>query len=30
MEKVGQFRVEGEIVVIYLDGIESFRSGELR
>lgn len=28
LEKVDRFRVEGEIVVIYLDGSDRFRSGE--
>lgn len=27
LEKVGRFRVEGEIVMIYLDGIGSFQVG---
>lgn len=30
LEKVGRFRVEGEMVVIYLDGIGSFHIGKVQ
>ena len=30
LEKVGRFRVEGEMVVIYLDGIGSYQVGRAR